>query len=139
MGDTTELGSLPFDIGPMGPRRNALASDSTLLLKSEPISKRKASEGARTETLVFWLFIAGLAWVPFLYGSNVLLAWSINAILFPGLAITYEVSLIVRRKGHPVAIKEIWVSAILFALVVAWIVTQNATWTPESGNTPFGL
>ena len=83
------------------------------------------------ERVLLWAFVAGLAWCPFLFGSNVLLAWGINAVLFPGLAAIYEASLLIRGERHPVAIKQIWLPALLFAAVVLWVLIQNATWTPE--------
>ena len=83
------------------------------------------------ERVLLWAFIAGLAWCPFWFGSNDLLAWGINAVLFPGLVAIYELSLLIRGKRHPVAIKHIKVSAALFAAVVLWILIQNATWTPD--------
>jgi hypothetical protein len=88
------------------------------------------------EWVLFWTFIAGLAWVPFWYGSNELIAWGINAVLFPGLAVFYEVSLLVRGESHPVGIKLLKVPAILFVAVVAWIVIQDAAWTPSSWHHP---
>ena len=99
-------------------------------------AQSKLEQSGATETAIFWAFVAALAWVPFLYGSNGLLAWGINALLFPSIAIIYEVSLFAAGKSHPVALKEIWVSATLFALVVAWIFVQNATWTPTSWHHP---
>jgi hypothetical protein len=91
-----------------------------------------ASAGsAVVERLLLWAFIAGLAWCPFWFGSNVLLAWGINAVLFPGLAAVYELSLLIRGKRHPVAIRQIKLPAALFAAVVLWILIQNATWTPD--------
>ena len=89
------------------------------------------SRGDIVEWALFWVFVAGLAWVPFWYGSNLLITWGINAVLFPGLAILYEISLLVRGASHPVAIKTIRVSAALFIAVVIWILIQNATWTPS--------
>ena len=83
------------------------------------------------ERALLWAFIAGLAWCPFWFGSNVLLAWGINAVLFPGLVAIYELSLLIRGKRHPVAIKQIKLPAALFAAVVLWILIQNATWTPD--------
>src|SRR5262249_21760205 len=74
--------------------------------------------------------IAGLAWCPFWLGSNELLAWGVNAVLFPGLVIIYELSLLIRGERHPVAIKHVKVAAALFAAAVIWILIQNATWTP---------
>jgi O-antigen ligase len=88
------------------------------------------TESAILERACLWAFIGGLAWCPFWFGSNVLLAWGINGVLFPGLVATYEISLLVRGKRHPVAIKHIKVPAALFAAVVLWIFVQNATWTP---------
>ena len=88
------------------------------------------------EWVLFWAFIAGLAWVPFLYGSNQLIAWGINAVLFPSLAAIYEVSLLVRGDSHPVGIKGLKVPAALFVGVVLWIVIQNVTWTPSSWHHP---
>ena len=57
------------------------------------------------EQALLWAFIAGLAWCPFWFGSNALVAWGVNAVLFPGLAIIYELSLLIRGERHPVAIK----------------------------------
>lgn len=85
---------------------------------------------ATVDRALLWIFIAGLGWCPFWFGSNVLLAWGINAVLFPGLAIIYELSLLIRGERHPVGIRQIQLSAALFAAVVFWILIQNATWTP---------
>ena len=90
-----------------------------------------AKSAASTERALLWAFIAGLAWCPFWFGSAVLLAWGINAVLFPGLVFIYEISLLVRRKPHPVAVWQIKPPAALFTAVVLWILTQNATWTPD--------
>jgi O-antigen ligase len=87
--------------------------------------------GAMVDQALMWAFVAGLAWCPFWFGSNVLLAWGVNAVLFPGTAIIYELSLLIRGERHPVGIKQIKVPAALFAAVVIWILIQNATWTPS--------
>ena len=92
---------------------------------------RLPAEGAIMERVLLWAFIAGLAWCPFWFGSNVLLAWGINAVLFPGLVAIYELSLLIRGERHPVAIRQIKAPAALFAAVVLWILIQNATWTPD--------
>src|SRR5262245_48443221 len=91
---------------------------------------RLSAERALVERVLLWAFIAGLAWCPFWFGSNVLLAWGINAVLFPGLVAIYELSLLIRGERHPVAIRQVKVPAALFAAVVLWILIQNATWTP---------
>jgi hypothetical protein len=92
---------------------------------------RLPTEGATMERVLLWAFIAGLAWCPFWFGSNGLLAWGINAVLFPGLVAIYELSLFIRGKRHPVALKQINAPAALSAAVVFWILIQNATWTPD--------
>ena len=94
-------------------------------------AKRHPAQSAIVERVLLWAFIAGLAWCPFWFGSNVLLAWGINAVLFPGLVAIYELSLLIRGERHPVAIRQIKAPAALFAAVVLWIFIQNATWTPE--------
>jgi O-antigen ligase len=84
-----------------------------------------------TERALLWAFIGGLAWCPFWFGGSVLLAWGINAVLFPGLVVIYELSLLIRGGRHPVGIRQIKLPAALFAAVVLWILIQNATWTPD--------
>ena len=99
-----------------------------------PASGAVKIEQRRSDTIewaLFWTFIAGLAWVPFLYASNERIAWGINAVLFCGLAAIFEVSLLMRGQSHPVGIKQLRVPAALFVAVVFWIIIQNATWTPS--------
>jgi O-antigen ligase len=94
---------------------------------------RKSEE---VEQSLFWIFIAGLAWCPFLFGSNTPTAWGINAILFSGLAVAYEVALFVRAEAHPVGIRQLALPASLFMAVLLWAVIQNATWTPVALHHP---
>src|SRR5262245_37828552 len=81
-----------------------------------------------TEGVFLAVFVCGLAWVPFWLGSNRPIAWGINAVVFPGLAALYELSLVLRGAPHPVSIRRIKVPAVLFALVTIWILVQNVTW-----------
>jgi O-antigen ligase len=97
---------------------------------------RSSALGITTEGVIFALFVAGLAWVPYWLGSNRLVAWGINAVLFPGLAALYELSLLIRRAPHPVPIKRIRLAAVLFALVAVWIVLQNVPWMPAGWQHP---
>jgi O-antigen ligase len=83
-----------------------------------------------------WLFIAGLAWCPFWFGSNVLFGWGVNAILFPGLCLLYEVSRLVRAECRQVGSGALKLSAGLFLTVLAWTFVQNATWTPPALHHP---
>ena len=89
-----------------------------------------------TESVFLTFFVCGLAWVPFWLGSNRLIAWGINAVVFAGLAALLELSLLLRGKAHAVAIRRIGLSAVLFALVIIWILVQNATWTPAGWHHP---
>lgn len=86
------------------------------------------------EAAIFWVFMAGLAWVPFWFGSNDLTAWGVNAVIFPGLALAFELSLLARGLRHPVSVRSIAAPALLFCAVVTWIVVQYATWTPPAAH-----
>jgi O-antigen ligase len=88
------------------------------------------------EWVIFWGFVAGLAWIPYWYGSNDLIAWGLNAILFPGLALIYELSILLQGKPHAVGLQQVRISAALFVAVVLWILIQNASWTPISWQHP---
>jgi O-antigen ligase len=93
--------------------------------------ERLASEGGIVERLLLWAFVAGIAWCPFWFGGSALVAWGINAVLFPGLAALYELSLLIRGECHPVAIWQLKIPAALFGAVALFILFQNATWTPD--------
>jgi O-antigen ligase len=94
-------------------------------------TNKLSAKGATVERVLLWAFIAGLAWCPFWLGSTALLAWGINAVLFPSLVVVYELSLLIRGEHHPVSIKQIKAPAALLVAVVLWILVQNATWTPD--------
>jgi O-antigen ligase len=85
---------------------------------------------------VFWAFVAGLAWTPFWFGSNVLLAWGINAVLFPGLALILEAALLASGARHPVRWRVVALPIICVGAVIVFIVVQNATWTPRTLHHP---
>src|SRR6266536_1674738 len=76
--------------------------------------------GVSTESAFFVLFVVGLAWVPFWIGSNRPIAWGINGCFFPGLAALYEFSLLIRGAPHPVPVRHIRLSAVLFAGAAVW-------------------
>lgn len=88
--------------------------------------RREAGEYA-----LFWLFVVGLAWVPFWYGSNDWIAWGVNALIFPGLTALYELWLIISGKPHPIGARHLVLPALLFAGVVAWVFVQTLTWVPS--------
>ena len=93
-------------------------------------------KGRKARDILFWLYVAALAWAPFWFGSNDPLSWSINAILFPGLVVLLELNLIVSGRPHAVPLGRIWLSAVLFGLVCTWIVVQAVTITPAQWHHP---
>lgn len=87
---------------------------------------------ARVDAAIFWLFLVALAWAPFWYGGNTLAVWGIDAILFPGLALAFEVSAVLPGRRHPVALNVVALPASLFAAVLVWVGLQTATWVPAA-------
>jgi len=111
---------------PSSARPRRPAAEGEFRAAAGPARAARLNEAIERPAL-FWLLVAGLAWVPLWYGSNDLIAWGINAILFPGLAIVYELSLLLRGDGHPIGIRRLAVPAALFAAVLAFIGAQNLT------------
>ncbi len=93
---------------------------------------RDRLRGFTFEQIVFWAFVAGLAWAPLLYGGNLLLNWGVNGVIFPGLVAVYEISLLLRKARHPVGINRVALPAALFAAACLWTVFQMQTgdWVP---------
>lgn len=120
---------IPYDLGGEGNEPGLVAPATA---RSRPATRPNETVAA----VMFWAFVGGLAWCPYLYAGTGLFAWGIHAALFPGLAVLYEISLLATGERHPVAVKEIGISAALFVAVVIWIVVQNATWTPSSWHHP---
>jgi O-antigen ligase len=133
-GNVLQVGGRNAERG-RGPSR-AGSRDMDVLTPLVPAASGLLAQSTFVERALLWVFIAGLAWCPFWFGSNVLLAWGINAVLFPGLVAIYELALLVRGARHPVAIRQIRLPAALFAGVVLWIFMQNATWTPDWSHHP---
>src|SRR6266536_2227532 len=114
-----------------------VATETFKVTRSEAASlPRSRAFGITTERIFLVLFVCALAWVPYWFGSNRPIAWGINAIIFPGLAALYELSLLLRGVPHPVGIRRIGLSAVLFALAVTWVIVQNVTWTPSGWQHP---
>lgn len=81
---------------------------------------------------LFLALVLALAWVPLWLGANRPFAWGVDAILFSGLALVYEVSLLVRGRRHPVGVRHVAASSTLFAAVVVWIFIQMSTMVPAA-------
>src|SRR6476660_2614952 len=92
--------------------------------------RRSRAVAINPEWVFLGFLVAALAWVPFWFGSDRLIAWGVNGVIFPGLAALYELSLLLRGVQHPVAMQRIRVSAALFGVAVVWVLLQNVTWMP---------
>ena len=90
----------------------------------------------RLDATLFFVLVAALAWAPFWLGGNRPLAWGVNAILFPGLVLLYEIAQLLRGRPHPVGLKTLAVPAGLFAAVVVWIFIQMWTLIPSDWQHP---
>jgi hypothetical protein len=100
---------------------------------------RVAKAPARQATIehaLIWGLAAGLAWAPFWYGSNDLLAWGVNAVLFPGLVLAYEVSILVRGEQHPIGVRNVALPVGLFAAVLFWAWMQTVAGVPSTLSHP---
>jgi hypothetical protein len=106
---------------------NPRARRSDVAVASAAIPAKPAIRNETIERTIFWLFVAALAWAPFWYGSNDLVAWGVNALLFPGMAALYEISILIRGQGHPMGVRTLAVPTGLFAAAVVWIWIQNLT------------
>jgi O-antigen ligase len=114
-----------------------VATETFAATRSEAANlPRSRTFGITTEGIFLALFICALAWVPYWLGSNRPITWGINAVVFAGLAALYELSFLLRGEPHPVPIRRIAPSAILFALVASWALVQNVTWTPPGWQHP---
>ncbi len=104
-------------------------------LRTSAGRSRRASSSTALKVL-FWTYLAALAWVPFWLGSNDTLAWSLNAALFGGLAALYHLTLLAKRTSAPVPLSRLWLPATLIGLLAVWIALQAASWTPETWHHP---
>ncbi|QIB35462.1 O-antigen ligase family protein [Ancylobacter pratisalsi] len=78
-----------------------------------------------------------LAWVPFRFGSNHLISWSINAVLLSLLLVAFEAGKLVLGAKRPVAIRHIaWAGAVLAGLI-GWILFQLSPYAPSAWQNDF--
>ena len=68
---------------------------------------RRAASSSTSLKLLFWSFLVALAWVPFWLGSHDVMAWSMNAALFGGLAALYHLTLLITRSSVPVPLSRL--------------------------------
>jgi hypothetical protein len=95
--------------------------------------------GKRADEVLFFGLLLGLAWAPFWLGSNRSFAWGVNAVIFGGLAMLYELRVCFTRSRHPVAIRRIWFEVLAFLIVCGWALAQIGSWTPIAYHHPIWL
>jgi O-antigen ligase len=96
-------------------------------VRHEPIA-RDAARSRALDRVFATAFVAGLAWAPFWLGGAWRLPWGVNALLFPGLALTWEISRLAARRAPPMPVREIAMSFGLFFIMLLWIVAQMVPW-----------
>ena len=85
-----------------------------------------------TDWYFFFAFLCALAWTPLWLGSNRPFAWGVNAVLFGGLVLVFELILLLRGRSHPIGVKSIIWPVLFFVPVVLWIVFQISTQVPAT-------
>ena len=107
-----------------GPNAGYSSTDGVRRLASTEVSGFGQRLSSRFDDLLFLALVAGLACAPFWLGSNRPLAWGVNAVYFGALALLYEISLVVTRRRHPIAVSRIWFPALAFLVLCAWAIIQ---------------
>lgn len=118
------------------PRAREDAVHSRKRAGSSALFARATRHEAFNDTLFVGLLLV-LAWVPFRFGSNHLIAWGINAGLFGLLIIAFEAGLLAGGARHPVAPRRLWWALAIFAGLVGWILFQISPWAPASWQNAF--
>jgi len=121
-------GRAPAAVKREAPRRSSTRRDAFL---------RRENGWETFNDVVFVGLMLSLAWVPFRFGSNHLIAWGINAALFGLLLLTFELGLLIAGKRHPVAPLRLWWAIALFAGLVGWILFQMSPWAPAAWENAF--
>jgi O-antigen ligase len=87
--------------------------------------------------VVFIGLILAIAWVPLPFGSNLPIFWVLNAALFGGLLVLFELGVLANSGRRPVAMRRLWLQLTLFGGLVAWIAVQLSTWVPAAWASSF--
>ena len=109
-------------------RQISAASDGSPAQARERARGARAElrSGDRVEAALLAGLVGGLAWTPFWLGGDRLLPWGLNAVLFPGLALAYEASLVARGRPHAFAARLIAAPIALFFLAALWAFAQTS-------------
>jgi O-antigen ligase len=83
-----------------------------------------------------YILLAIVCLVPLPFASVTLWAWPTFAVATALLLAVWAGSLVWRNEDPPVPLRRIAVPALLFGLVVVWIIVQAAPFTPQSWHHP---
>ncbi|MGH6868659.1 MAG: O-antigen ligase family protein, partial [Methylocella sp.] len=114
------------------PVNSAVGGTTRAGLRPADASPRRIWDKDPIDGVLFFALVLALAWVPLWLGANRPFAWGIDAILFPGLALVYEISLLLRGRRHPVGARHLAAPAMLLAAVVVWIFIQMSASVPAA-------
>lgn len=114
------------------PANSAVGGKTRARPRRADASLRRIWDKDPIDGTLFFALVLALAWVPLWLGANRPFAWGVDAILFPGLALVYEISLLLRGRRHPVGFRRLAAPGMLFAAVVVWIFIQMSTSVPAA-------
>jgi O-antigen ligase len=100
------------------------------------VAYARASWHAALESYLYLAFVGGLAGAPFFLGGDRLGAWGLHAVLFSGIVILHEASLLLARRRHVVALHYLRAPALLVGAAVAWIYVQTLSFVPDGWKHP---
>ncbi len=80
--------------------------------------------------LIFKILLGLVLLAPVPFGSYNPWAWTVLAVGVGLLVISWSVLSWISGEAPPVSVAKIWPSAVMFGLVLLWIMLQTATWTP---------
>jgi O-antigen ligase len=109
-----------------------VAGTTKVRLRRADASLRRIWDKDPIDGALLFALVLALAWLPLWLGANRPFAWGVDAILFPGLALVYEISLLLRGRRHPVGVRHLAAPVMLFAAVVVWIFIQMSTSVPAA-------
>ncbi|MGA0562274.1 O-antigen ligase family protein [Ancylobacter sp. VNQ12] len=98
---------------------------------------RRAGWPETYNDVVFIGLLVAVAWVPLPFGSNLPNFWMLNAALFGGLLVLFELGVLVSSGRRPVAMRRLWLPLLLLGGIAAWILAQLSTWMPGAWESSF--
>lgn len=105
--------------------------------RSGPSFLRRGTYGETFDDVLLILFALAVAGLPFLFGSNDLATWGLNAALFGSILVLFEAGVVARGGTRPVAARHVAWAAVIFVGLAGWIVFQVSSWAPSGWDSAF--